>query len=176
MPATRRYQNYPAHPTGVGPLRFPIPAGHPQIDRERRRSRQSQKWTYRIQALYWQIIGSQWLIPRTLDPTHIPSTTTSNSWVSFLKHPTFKIHEIRKDLLIYPYIPTRDETLRFYVRDSMYHVQPSTGCTTHRPQVRKKRGHKKPMRPLLVSKWATPGRNHQTHPLCLTTAHTLHQY
>jgi len=32
-----------------------------------------------IQALYWQIIGSQWLIPRTLDPTHIPSTTTSSS-------------------------------------------------------------------------------------------------
>jgi len=28
-----------------------------------------------IQARYWQIIGSQWLIPRTLDPTHIPSTT-----------------------------------------------------------------------------------------------------
>jgi len=27
VPATQRYQNYPAHPTGVGPLRFPIPAG-----------------------------------------------------------------------------------------------------------------------------------------------------
>jgi len=26
-----------------------------------------------IQALYWQIVGSQWLIPRTLDPTHIPT-------------------------------------------------------------------------------------------------------
>ena len=56
--------------------------------------------------------------PRTLDPTHIPSTTTSSSWVSFLKHPTLKIHEIRKALLIPIYSHGITQTLR----DSMYHV------------------------------------------------------
>jgi len=76
-----------------------------------------------IQALYWQIIGSQWLIPRTLDPTHIPSTTTSSSWVSLLKHPTLKVHElIRKALLLIPiYIYSHGITQT--LRDSMYHVQ-----------------------------------------------------
>ena len=75
-----------------------------------------------IQALYWQIIGSQWIIiPSTLDPTptHISSTATSSSWVSFLKHPTLKIHEIRKTLLIPIYSHGITQTLH----DSMYHVQ-----------------------------------------------------
>ena len=73
--------------TGVRPLSFPIPASthRPQIDRERRRQVPSIA-EMDIQALYWQIIGSQWFIPRTLDPTHIPYSTTtsrSSSWVSF---------------------------------------------------------------------------------------------
>jgi len=108
--------------------------------------------------LYWQIIGSQWLIPRTLDPTHIPSTTTSSSWVSFLKHPTLKIHEIRKAqkpssylILIPIYSHGITQTLR--VRDSMYHVQQDALAIG--PSCEKNVGHKKPM----------PGRNHQTHPL-----------
>jgi len=114
VPATRRYQNYPAHPAGPQgsrPLRFPIPATAP-TDRQRKAQVPSIA-EIDIQALYWQIIGSQWLIPRTLNPTHVPSTSTSSSWVSFLKHPIhskFKIHEIRKALLIpiyhISYIPT----------------------------------------------------------------------
>jgi len=72
-----------------------------------------------IQALYWQLIGSQWLISRTLDPTHIPSITTSSSWVGFLKHLALKIHEIRKALLIPVYSNGITQTLR----DSTYHVQ-----------------------------------------------------
>ena len=111
-----------------------------------------------IQALYWQIIGSQWLIPRTLDPTHIPFTTTSSSWVSLLKHPTLKIHEIRKAFLIPVYSYGITQTLR----DSMYHVQQDALAIGPDAE---KRGHKKPMRLLLVSKWATPGRNHHTYPL-----------
>ena len=83
-----------------------------------------------IQALYWQIIiGSQWLIPRTLDPTHIPSTTTSSSWVNFFKHPTLKIHEIRKALLIPIYSHGITQTLR----DSIYHVQQDALAIGHRP-------------------------------------------
>jgi len=75
-----------------------------------------------IQALYWKIIGSQWLIPRTLDPTHIPSTTTSSSWVGLLKHPTrLKIHEIRKARP--PHIPIYSHGITQTLRDSMYHVQ-----------------------------------------------------
>ena len=113
-----------------------------------------------IQALYWQIIGSQWLIPRTLDPTHIPSTTTSSSWVGFLKHPTLKIHEIRKALLIPIYSYGNTQTLR----DSMYHIQQD--ALPIGPRCGKK-GVTRSLCDLcwLVSKWATPGRNHQTYPL-----------
>jgi len=124
VPATRRFQNHPAHPTGV---RYPSSAFQylPAPTDRQRKAQVPSIAEMDIQALYWtvywKIIGSQWLIPRTLDPTHIPSTTTSSSWVSFLKHPTLKIHEIRKALLIPIYSHGITQTLR--LRDSMYHVQ-----------------------------------------------------
>ena len=105
----------PPHRGQIPLLRFPIPAStHRSTEKGAGPVNRGNGHTGSLLANNRQSMAH----PTHPRPKNIPSTTTSSSWVGFLKHPTLQIHEIRKALLIPIYSNGITQTLC----DSMYHI------------------------------------------------------
>ena len=82
---------------GANPSHFSLvygPTDHLQPPTELHRTDVHHAYAAQLTALYAPI--------RTLDPDHVPSTTSSTSWVHLFRHPTAPVHEIRSAIVRAP--------------------------------------------------------------------------